>query len=156
MAKLNWIKYSSDNATKDDIQRKLTGIRIEFGGSKPRIKGGTCMLPRKGAICPIGEDRFVLRHTERIQEYERGYWVGRGTPGYGQEWLSSSEARYLDDDDRFLLGRERLVPSGYRDETGYFYGGKEHGTLFLTRIDDELAKKLENDIDSFIAKYNDA
>lgn len=152
MVKSIWFKYGSDNPTREDIRRRLTGIRIEFEGSKPRIEGEVCILPWEGAIYPIDENRFVLKHTERIRQYERGYWVGSGDPKYGQQWLPASGARYLDDDDRFFLGPERHVPAGDRYKMEYFYGGEKHGTLFLNKIDDELTERLENDINSVIAE----
>jgi hypothetical protein len=152
MAKPNWIEYSPDSTTRENVRKNLTGVRIDFGGSKPNIKDGIFTLPREGAVCPIDHNRFVLRNIERIEVHERGYWVGEGTPGYGQEWLSSSDAQYLDDDDRFLLGRERMLPPDYRYEREYFYGGNKRGTLFLNNIDDELAKELVNDIDAFVSK----
>lgn len=152
MAKPNWIEYSSDSTTRENIRKNLTGIRIDFDGSKPKIADGICTLPGEGSVCPIDNNSFILRRIVRIEVYERGYWVGEGTPGYGQEWLSSSDAQHLGDDDKFLLGRERILPPDYRYEREYFYGCDEQGTLFLNKIDDELARELENDIDTFIAK----
>jgi hypothetical protein len=152
MAKPNWIEYRSDSTTRANIRKNLTGIRIDFDGSKPKIEDGICMLPGSGAICPIGKNKFVFKHTQRIKEYERGYWVGTGTPGYGQEWLSSSNVQYLNDDDQFFLGRERILPPNYRYKTEYYYSGEENGTLFLNTINGEHAEELENDIELFIAK----
>jgi len=152
MAKPNWIEYSSDSTTREKIRKNLTGIKIAFDGLKPKIETGTYTLPEEGAVCPIDNSSFILRRIERIEVYERGYWLGEGTPGYGQEWLSSSDAQYLGDDDKFFLSRERILPPDYRYEREYFYGSDEQGTLFLNKIDDKLAKELENDIDTFIAK----
>ncbi|MBN1313290.1 MAG: hypothetical protein JXB30_17915 [Anaerolineae bacterium] len=152
MAKPRWVRYRADDTTRNRVRRILVGIRIDFGGSKPEIEDALCILPREGSVCLINENRFVFKYTEHVQEFERGYWVGSGEPGYGQEWVSSSEMRYRDDDDRFFAGPERFVPAGYRHRAKYFYAGKEHGVLFLKRVDDDLARVLENDLDSFVAR----
>lgn len=154
MTKPSWIGYNEEDATRNEIRRLLTGISVEFGSSEPMIEDCFCILPEKGAVCPIGESSFVFKHTKHIQEFERGYWVG-GEPGYGQEWVSSSEARYLDDDDRFFLGAERFLPPEDRVETEYFYVGKAHGELLLSKIDDDCSRSLENDLASFRAGYHE-
>jgi len=154
----NWEEIHRENL--EQIKNSLEKIPIKFGYHSPNLNSQQIFeLPNSGTIFPINESLFVLKYVERIREneYESGYWVGSGIPGYGQEWVSESKANSSFEDDDYFFHSKKTSVSGtkIRHETIYFFGGNQKGNLFMKKINQSLVEKLKDDTDIFLSEALD-
>lgn len=140
----DWISLETKEtpAVQAKITELLSELRFIFGCSYPRIVNQAFGLPTAGAILPLHSGAFVLRPTQVNSSGGSGHWVGEP---YGGEWISESEARGLDEGDRWSLGPLSYRPSREWTTLTYYLGGRDNDHLFLeevnkARVELEIAK----------------
>lgn len=145
MAHVVWIDYDTEKPeTIDTVKSKFPDLSFEFMGDDmgddPKTNLETIMLPVKGSVFRINGFQFILRFRKSVECYESYYHVG--AEAYGGTWIRSSEAVYMDEDDRFFLGRPRLVPSGSELVTYYYHIQKRGKESHIFKMSESEANAL--------------